>query len=139
MLRMIRTSTGSATSTSSSSWWSPRRTVTSRRRALHTLVLAAGLGKRMKSRRIKLLHEIAGRPMLSWVLDALRGVRAREGFIVLGHQADLVCKVVEGTPFRVLIQREQRGTGHAVMQAERPLRGISGDLLIMNGDIPAIR
>src|SRR5438093_5363372 len=116
MLKTTRTSTGSATSTSSSSSWSPRKTVTSsRRRALYTLVLAAGIGKRMKSRRIKLLHEIAGRPMLSWVLDALRGVRARGGFIVLGHQADLVRKVVEGAPFRILIQRAQRRTGPAVL------------------------
>ena len=110
-----------------------------RKRPLYTLILAAGHGKRMKSRRIKLLHEVAGRPMLTWVLEALRGVPAKESFIVLGHQADSVRGLVGGTPFRVLIQREQRGTGHAVMQAERPLREATGNLLILNGDTPAIR
>jgi len=110
-----------------------------KKRPLYTLILAAGHGKRMKSRRIKLLHEVTGRPMLTWVLEALRGVPAKESFIVLGHQADLVRGLVAGTPFRVLLQREQRGTGHAVMQAERPLREAAGDLLILNGDTPAIR
>ena len=110
-----------------------------KRRMLHTLVLAAGRGKRMKSRRIKLLHEVSGRPMLSWVLGATREVPAAGHFIVLGNQAEEVGKLTAGTPFRVLIQREQRGTGHAVMQAERALAGARGDLLILNGDIPAIR
>ena len=110
-----------------------------RRRPLHTLILAAGLGKRMKSRRIKLLHRVAGKPMISWVLDAVAGVPSAGNFLVLGHQAEAVREAMGEVPFRVLIQREQRGTGHAVMQAERPLRGARGDLLILNGDIPAIR
>ena len=109
------------------------------KRPLYTLILAAGHGKRMKSRRIKLLHEVAGRPMLTWVLEALRGVPAKESFIVLGHQADTVRGLVAGTSFRVLLQREQRGTGHAVMQAAPALRGAKGPLLIVNGDLPSLK
>ena len=110
-----------------------------RRRPLHTLILAAGRGKRMKSSRIKLLHDVAGKPMLSWVLSAVRAVPASAHYVVLGNQAEQLRPLVEGSVFRVLIQREQRGTGHAVMQAERALDGARGDLLILNGDIPAIR
>lgn len=113
----------------------------------------------MKSRRIKLLHEVGERPILSWVVEAVRGVHSAGNFIVLGHQIELVQPLLEeprasrgssttrrsrskrskSAPFRVLVQREQRGTGHAVMQAERPLRGVRGDLLVLNGDMPAIR
>jgi bifunctional UDP-N-acetylglucosamine pyrophosphorylase/glucosamine-1-phosphate N-acetyltransferase len=93
----------------------------------------------MRSRRIKLLHDVAGRPMLSWVLDAVRGVPAARRYIVLGNQAEQVAPLLEGTPFETLYQREQRGTGHAVMQAERALAAARGDLLILSGDIPAIR
>lgn len=108
-------------------------------RRLHTLVLAAGQGKRMKSRHIKLLHEVVERPILRWVLEAVRSVHSAGNYIVLGHQIERVQAIVEGSAFRVLVQREQHGTGHAVMQAERPLRGARGDLLVLNGDIPAIR
>lgn len=110
-----------------------------KRHPLHTLILAAGLGKRMRSKRIKLLHAVAGRPMIAWVLDAAGRVPSQERFLVLGHQAEAVREAIGAAPFKVLIQREQRGTGHAVMQAERALRGATGDLLVLNGDIPAIR
>jgi bifunctional UDP-N-acetylglucosamine pyrophosphorylase/glucosamine-1-phosphate N-acetyltransferase len=107
---------------------------------LTVLVLAAGQGKRMRSSKIKLLHEVAGRPMIVHVLEAARGLRPDRVITVIGHQADEVRAATEGLSDEFVIQKEQRGTGHAVLQASKALgrRGRS-DLLILNGDLPTLK
>ena len=111
---------------------------TGRKRSLLILVLAAGQGKRMRSSRIKLLHDVAGRPMVDYVLDAARRLAARRRVVVLGNQAESVRERVPDGTFDVVLQREQLGTGHAVMQAGRPLGRENGELLVLNGDLPGI-
>jgi bifunctional UDP-N-acetylglucosamine pyrophosphorylase/glucosamine-1-phosphate N-acetyltransferase len=107
-------------------------------RPLTALVLAAGLGKRMRSRTIKLLHPVWGRPMLAWVLDALGSLRPGGIVVVLGHQAERIREALGGLDFQEVVQEEQRGTGHAVLTARPLLEGRDGDLLILNGDLPLL-
>jgi bifunctional UDP-N-acetylglucosamine pyrophosphorylase / glucosamine-1-phosphate N-acetyltransferase len=104
------------------------------------LVLAAGLGKRMRSRRIKLLHAVAGRPMLAHVLEAARDLRPSRLVTVIGHQADVVREAVSELCEDFVLQKEQLGTGHAVLRAAPLLAGArASSLLILNGDLPTLR
>lgn len=100
------------------------------------VVLAAGKGVRMKSERAKVLHEILGRPVLSYVLRNLRQAGVDDIVVVVGHQAEKVKAVAEGCRF--VEQKEQKGTGHALMQAEPELRGFAGDLFVLAGDAPLV-
>lgn len=99
------------------------------------LVLAAGKGTRMKSRRPKVLHEVLFRPMLHHVLDAARALEARGVTVVVGHGAEEVraaCAAFAGVEFAV--QEKQLGTGHAVMAARESIARLGGTLLILSGD-----
>jgi bifunctional UDP-N-acetylglucosamine pyrophosphorylase/glucosamine-1-phosphate N-acetyltransferase len=106
--------------------------------ALATLILAAGKGSRMKSRRPKVLHPVCGRPMLAFVLDAAAAVRPERRLVVVGHGSEAVREQFqEGVEF--VLQAEQRGTGHAVLQCREALEGFRGELLILYGDTPLLR
>lgn len=102
------------------------------------IILAAGKGTRMKSEKAKVLHEIGGVPMLSYVLDAAKETGADKTVVVIGHQADKVRDAFAGKNLIFAEQKEQLGTGHAVMQAEKALKGSRGDVLILSGDVPLI-
>jgi len=108
------------------------------RPAVTTLVLAAGQGTRMRSKNIKLLHEVAGRPMVAHVLDAIAALKPARIVTVVGFQAERVRAALGDAGGTYVTQREQRGTGHAVLQAARSIPGNS-ILLIVNGDVPSIR
>ncbi|MDH3626947.1 MAG: bifunctional UDP-N-acetylglucosamine diphosphorylase/glucosamine-1-phosphate N-acetyltransferase GlmU [Acidobacteriota bacterium] len=108
------------------------------RPTLTVLVLAAGKGTRLRSRTIKLLHPVAGQPMVSHVLDAASGLRPGRTVTVVGYQADQVKHALSGHDTRFAMQREQLGTGHAVLQAKKELRQ-TGTLLVVNGDLPTLR
>jgi bifunctional UDP-N-acetylglucosamine pyrophosphorylase/glucosamine-1-phosphate N-acetyltransferase len=110
-------------------------------REVCALVLAAGLGKRMHSRTSKLVHDVAGRPMVRHVVDATRAAGVTQAVVIVGNQAEEVRRAVGENDKRLafVFQKEQRGTGHAVLCAERQLRGYEGDVLILNGDLPALR
>jgi bifunctional UDP-N-acetylglucosamine pyrophosphorylase/glucosamine-1-phosphate N-acetyltransferase len=105
-----------------------------------TVVLAAGLGTRMKSEKAKVLHAIAGRPMI-WYPVALARAHSEKIVCVLGHQADAVRAAVEKWhgPVEVAIQAEQKGTGHAVQQAAPLLQDWDGLVLIMSGDVALLK
>lgn len=111
---------------------------TNRSRPLCAIVLAAGKGTRMKSARAKVLHEIAGRPMLGHVLDAAEQIGADRLMVVVGRDADEVERQFAGRAEFVL-QAEQNGTGHAVMQALPKLEGFDGDVLVLYADTPLLR
>jgi len=108
-------------------------------RSLTVLVLAAGQGKRLRSKTIKLLHPVAGRPMVAHVLDAAGALRPQRLVTVIGHQGDAVREALRESATRFVVQREQLGTGHAVLQAAREIRAGGGPLLILNGDLPTLR
>lgn len=104
---------------------------------LDVIILAAGLGTRMKSATIKILHRAAGRPIIDYVLDLACDVCTRPPVMVIGHQRDAVQQAV-GDRARYAVQEEQLGTGHAVLQAAS-LIGNSGRVLILSGDVPLTR
>ncbi len=106
--------------------------------APRAVVLAAGKGTRMKSVRPKVLHEVAGRPMLAWVLDAAREAGCAELVVVVGHGADEVRAAVEARDVRFVVQQEQRGTGHALACA-RDLVPADSVMLVLSGDVPLLR
>lgn len=106
------------------------------------IILAAGLGKRMKSDMAKVLHEIDGRAMVVYVAEAALQVAGQEVVVVVGHQAKLVRSVVSASvdrPVRFALQKEQLGTGHAVSCA-MPFLGEKVDqVVILYGDVPLLR
>ncbi|HKB07618.1 MAG TPA: bifunctional UDP-N-acetylglucosamine diphosphorylase/glucosamine-1-phosphate N-acetyltransferase GlmU [Candidatus Polarisedimenticolia bacterium] len=105
------------------------------------MILAAGQGKRMLSQSSKLVHNVAGRPMVRHVVEAARTAGMARTVVVVGNQADEVRRAVGENDKRIgfAYQDAQRGTGHAVLSAERQLAGYEGDVLILNGDLPALR
>ena len=104
------------------------------------IILAAGQGKRMKSEKAKVLHEVCGRPMIRYVVDAARGAGARTIVVVVGYAADQVLEALQGEPdILFATQTEQLGTGHAVKICRPLLEGYHGPALILVGDEPLLR
>ena len=101
-------------------------------------ILAAGKGTRLKSRRPKVLHEIGGKPLLAHVVAAAaQVVPAQNIFAIIGHEADKVRAALEATGIGFVLQQEQRGTGHAMMEAREALSGFD-HVLVLSGDVPLI-
>ena len=104
------------------------------------IILAAGLGTRMKSRKAKVLHEAGGETLLNNVIRTARAIAAPENiFVVVGHQAEQVRASVKLPGVRFAEQQEQKGTGHAVLCARSAIRSETGKLIILNGDGPLLR
>jgi bifunctional UDP-N-acetylglucosamine pyrophosphorylase/glucosamine-1-phosphate N-acetyltransferase len=114
-------------------------------RPLAVVILAAGQGKRMKSGLVKVLHEVAGRPMLAYPLALAGALEAERVVVVVGRDADKVRDTFADHPLfatgraRFVEQAERRGTGHAVQRAQPALDGFVGDILILYGDTPLLR
>lgn len=109
---------------------------------LNIVILAAGMGKRMKSGLPKVLHPIAGRPMLSHLLETARSLHPDRLFVVVGHGAEQVQSAFSGqTDIRFVVQAEQLGTGHAVQQVAGELaqKGEHDATLILYGDVPLVQ
>ncbi|MGH9882605.1 MAG: bifunctional UDP-N-acetylglucosamine diphosphorylase/glucosamine-1-phosphate N-acetyltransferase GlmU [Pyrinomonadaceae bacterium] len=110
---------------------------------LDVLILAAGLGTRMKSRKAKVLHGLDGRPLIDHVCRTAQSLNPRKIYVVVGHQAqDVEAAVIKCVPENLasfIKQGEQRGTGHAVMAARAALEGSESTLLVLSGDVPLIR
>ena len=110
---------------------------------LDILILAAGLGTRMKSGRAKVLHHLGGRPLIAHVCRTATELKPRQIYIVTGHQADEVQQAalseLEAKPPVFVRQVEQKGTGHAVMAARDALADANSTLLILSGDVPLAR
>jgi bifunctional UDP-N-acetylglucosamine pyrophosphorylase / glucosamine-1-phosphate N-acetyltransferase len=107
---------------------------------LHFVVLAAGKGTRMKSRLPKVLHPVAGQPMIEAVLDASSSLAPASVTVVVGHGADVVRAALSARPgLQFALQEPQLGTGHALLQAESLLRDAVGTVLLLSGDVPLLR
>jgi bifunctional UDP-N-acetylglucosamine pyrophosphorylase/glucosamine-1-phosphate N-acetyltransferase len=102
------------------------------------VILAAGLGTRMRSDLAKALHELAGRPLIQHVLNAAAGVEPEKIILVLGHQADKVRSAVREFRPEIVLQAEQLGTGHAVQQAMEAISTGAGPVLVLCADTPLI-
>ncbi|HEX5836098.1 MAG TPA: bifunctional UDP-N-acetylglucosamine diphosphorylase/glucosamine-1-phosphate N-acetyltransferase GlmU [Pyrinomonadaceae bacterium] len=109
---------------------------------LNVLVLAAGLGTRMKSRRAKVLHELGGRPLITHVVRAAQTLDPKTILVIVGHQAEEVEQAVLaeiGELASFAIQAQQRGTGDAVESARKQLENSDSLVLLLSGDVPMIR
>src|SRR4029077_8345679 len=106
-------------------------------KTLDVVILAAGLGTRMKSATVKVLHRAAGRPLVDYVLDLAGQVSSRTPVVVVGHQREAVQGSI-GERARFAFQERQLGTGHAVLQAA-PYVDPAGRVLILSGDVPLTR
>ena len=112
--------------------------------ALDIVIMAAGKGTRMKSRHPKVLHRLAGRPLLGHVLAATAALPPHRCWVITGHGADAVESAIAGSGARAVRQMPQRGTGHAVQQVVPHLGDLAdvadagNTTLILNGDVPLI-
>lgn len=108
-------------------------------RSLAAIILAAGQGKRMNSDLPKVLNNYRGRPMIRWVVDAARAIGAEPIIAVVGYKHELVRRELESEPVEFVIQADQLGTGHAVLQAKDLFANFTGDVLVLSGDVPGIK
>lgn len=112
-------------------------------------ILAAGRGTRMKSDLPKVLHQLGDRTLVQRVLDSCVRVQPSRRLVIVGYRGDLVKDSLlesqngdnhgDNSPLEFIEQTEQLGTGHAVQQLLPHLKGFSGDLLVLNGDVPLLR
>jgi bifunctional UDP-N-acetylglucosamine pyrophosphorylase/glucosamine-1-phosphate N-acetyltransferase len=103
------------------------------------VIMAAGKGTRLKSKRPKVLHEIGGKPLLAHVIAAaVSVVPAKDVYVVVGHEAERVKNAVASTGVNFVLQTEQRGTGHAIQSAQSAVEKYD-DILVLSGDAPLIR
>ncbi|MCB2188324.1 MAG: NTP transferase domain-containing protein [Deltaproteobacteria bacterium] len=107
---------------------------------LAVVIMAAGKGTRMKSELAKVLHPLAGRPLLHYALDLAGELGAERTVVVVGHQAPAVQEAAQGFPsVRFALQEPQLGTGHAMQAALPGLAGHQGPVLVLYGDVPGLR
>ncbi len=106
--------------------------------AMNIVILAAGTGKRMRSALPKVLHPLAGRPLLSHVIDTARTLDPARLVVVIGHGAEAVRSAVAAPDVQFAVQEQQLGTGHAVQQA-LPLLDPAHPTLVLYGDVPLTR
>jgi len=105
---------------------------------LAVVVLAAGQGKRMRSDLPKVLHPLAGRPMIHYVLEAAQALQPQRLVLVIGHQAAQVRAALDGQDVTFVEQAERMGTGHAVLQAQ-PAAADCAAVMVLYGDMPLLR
>ena len=107
---------------------------------LAVAVLAAGKGTRMKSALPKVLQPLAGATLVERVLASCEQLQPERRLLIVGHQAERVEQQLQGlSGLEFVLQQPQNGTGHAVQQLLEPLNNFSGDLLVLNGDVPLLR
>ncbi len=104
-----------------------------------TIVLAAGRGTRLKSKTPKVLHKVFDKPILSWVLESLAEIPDEEIIVVCGYKAADLEGFLHAYPVTTVIQKEQLGTGHALMCVRETLKDYEGTVMVVNGDSPLIR
>ncbi|MEP0391510.1 MAG: bifunctional UDP-N-acetylglucosamine diphosphorylase/glucosamine-1-phosphate N-acetyltransferase GlmU [Erythrobacter sp.] len=102
------------------------------------IILAAGKGTRMKSDMHKVLHPIAGKPMLMHILDEFETLSPKKTVVVVGDRREQIDGAIEGRAVETALQDPQHGTAHAALQAKTALSGFSGHVLVTFGDVPMV-
>jgi bifunctional UDP-N-acetylglucosamine pyrophosphorylase/glucosamine-1-phosphate N-acetyltransferase len=106
---------------------------------LAVVIMAAGKGTRLKSRRPKVLHEVGGKPLLSHVVATAGRLAENEDiYVIVGHEAERVREAVAGIGVQFIEQKQQRGTGHAIQSARDAISGYE-HILVLSGDVPLIQ
>lgn len=111
-------------------------------RPLAVVIMAAGKGTRMKDpERAKVMFELDGKPMIHFVVDVAYEVRAARVLVIVGYQREAVTQYVQAShpQAEAVVQEQQLGTGHAVLQAREALKDFGGDVLVLSGDVPLLR
>ena len=93
----------------------------------------------MKSDLPKVLHQLGGKPMVEYVVNTAREVGAERILLVIGHKWEQAREVLKHLPVEFVVQKEQLGTGHAVLQTEKLLSDFDGDVVVLSGDVPLLR
>lgn len=106
-----------------------------RKSPLHVVILAAGRGKRMQTNKPKVLHQLAAKPMIQHVLDTVKKLHPQQIHVVIGHEAERIRDTIQESGLNFVMQVEQKGTGHAVMQA-LPYIEDDAKVLVLFGDVP---
>jgi UDP-N-acetylglucosamine diphosphorylase/glucosamine-1-phosphate N-acetyltransferase len=105
------------------------------------VIMAAGMGTRMKdASRAKVMFEILGKPMIHYVLDIAYALQSNRIIVIVGYQREIVSGYIRRSHpnAEIVVQAEQLGTGHAVMQTESALEGFQGNVLVLSGDVPLL-
>ena len=102
------------------------------------VIMAGGKGKRMKSDLPKVLHEIAGRPILNYIFDTINQLNLKKTIMIVGYQGEKVRELI-GSDIEYAEQSEQLGTAHAVLQSKKLLELFTGNILILSGDVPFLK
>lgn len=106
---------------------------------LHIVILAAGKGTRMTSALPKVLHRVAGKPMIDYVLETAARLAPRTTTVVIGHQMEALRAALAGhSHLTFVVQQPQSGTGHALLTTESALKGATGTLVLLSGDVPLL-
>ncbi len=109
--------------------------------AVVSIILAAGYGKRMESPLPKVLHPLAGQPMVSYSLELVKTPEIQKRIIILGHQIEIIREFVNSIDKEIICvhQKQQLGTGHALQEAEPYLTDFNGTILILSADVPLLK
>jgi UDP-N-acetylglucosamine diphosphorylase/glucosamine-1-phosphate N-acetyltransferase len=107
-------------------------------RTLAVIILAAGKGSRMKSHKAKVLHLLAGVPLIQYSLQTVQGISPEKVVVVIGFQAEAVKASLKSIPVEFVFQKEQLGTGHAVLQTYPLLKDFMGEIMVLSGDVPLL-
>jgi bifunctional UDP-N-acetylglucosamine pyrophosphorylase/glucosamine-1-phosphate N-acetyltransferase len=105
---------------------------------LSVVILAAGEGTRMKSETPKVLHALAGKPLVRWVLAAVDGLKPDRIYMIVGHKSDQLRESLKDTKVVFVEQKQRLGSGHALNQAAKYLKNYKGDILVLCADTPLI-
>ncbi|NOX38118.1 MAG: NTP transferase domain-containing protein [Calditrichaeota bacterium] len=106
---------------------------------LSTVILAAGKGKRMKSDLPKVLHPLNGRPMIHYVIDVAEAIGSEKIVLIVGHKKEMVMEATRERPVEYVVQEQQLGTGHAVLQTRPLFENYNGSILVLSGDVPLLQ
>jgi len=110
-------------------------------RPLAAVIMAAGKGTRMKdATRAKVMYEVLGKPMVHYVVDLAMMLKASRVIVIAGYQRDTVIRYLQNShpDVEIVVQAEQLGTGHAIMQTKAALGTFTGDVVILSGDVPLL-
>jgi UDP-N-acetylglucosamine pyrophosphorylase len=118
-----------------------RNKVSGFQRSLAAVIMAAGKGTRMKdASKAKVMYEVLGKPMVHYVVDLALMLKSSRVIVIVGYQRDMVVRYLQNSHSNVeiVVQAEQLGTGHAIMQTKSALEDFSGDVVILSGDVPLL-
>jgi bifunctional UDP-N-acetylglucosamine pyrophosphorylase/glucosamine-1-phosphate N-acetyltransferase len=103
------------------------------------VILAAGAGTRMKSSLPKVMHKLSGKPLINWVIDAVGALKPDNIVVVLGHKPESAEESLKNKNVKIVYQKQQLGSAHALMQAQKALKNYKGYILVMCGDVPLVK